>query len=254
VTEAGPELDRRLDYCTSDVHMALLIQSQDPKALHHDLTELRNAADARGSLVLQNSPRSWFVWLGRPGGFGPGQLSALRRALPRSSLTVAVGEPAAGIEGLRQSYQQAFETAHLQQALGLTAHRHMWAADVRLESLLLRDTARARQFVEAELGRLAANDSVAARLRETLLTWLATGSHVSAAALLQVHENTIRNRVRQAEELLGVALHQRRIELQVALRLERVLHAHEHPQGEFAPGRGRPLLMSDGESSWAPSP
>jgi hypothetical protein len=55
--------------------------------------------------------------------------------------------------------------------------------------------------------------------------------------------------VRQAEEMLGVALHQRRIELQVALRLERVLHAHEQPQGEFAPGRGRPLIVNDGESS-----
>jgi hypothetical protein len=92
------------------------------------------------------------------------------------------------------------------------------------------------------------------RLRETLLTWLATGSHVSAAALLGVHENTIRNRVHQAEELLGVALHQRRIELQVALRLERVLHAHDHAHGEFAPGRGRPLLAADGDSSWSSSP
>jgi DNA-binding PucR family transcriptional regulator len=43
---------------------------------------------------------------------------------------------------------------------------------------------------------------------------------VSAAALLGVHENTVRNRVRRAEELLprGVTL-QRRTELQVALRL-----------------------------------
>jgi hypothetical protein len=253
VTEAGPELDKRLAYCTSDVHLALLVQSHDPNSLQRDIAEMRTAADARCTLVLQNSPRSWFVWLGRPTGFGSAQLSGLRRTLARGSLTVAVGEPAAGIDGLRQSYQQAFETAHLQQALGVAGHRCMWAADVRLESLLLRDTARARQFVEAELGRLAANDSLAARLRETLLTWLATGSHVSAAALLQVHENTIRNRVRQAEELLGVALHQRRIELQVALRLERVLHAHEHPQGEFAPGRGRPLLVSDGEPSWSSS-
>jgi sugar diacid utilization regulator len=205
-------------------------------------------------LVLQNSPRSWFVWLGRPHGFGPSQLSSLRRALSRGDLTVAVGEPAGGLEGLTQSYQQAFETARLQQALGAGAHRCMWACDVRLESLLLRDSTRARQFVEAELVRLAANDSVADRLRQTLLTWLATGSHVNAAALLGVHENTVRNRVRQAEELLGASLHQRRIELQVALRLERVLHAHEHPQGELAPGRGRPLLVAEEDPAWASSP
>ena len=254
VTEATPELDQRLDYRIGDVHVAMLVQTQDPRTLQRDLAELRGAADARGMLVLQNSPRSWFVWLGRPSGFGPLQLSALRRALSRGNLTVAVGEPSGGLEGLTQTYQQAFETARLQQALGVTAHRCMWACDVRLESLLLRDTERARQFVDAELGRLAANDSVAARLRQTLLTWLATGSHVNAASLLGVHENTVRNRVRQAEELLGASLHQRRIELQVALRLERVLHAHEHPQGELAPGRGRPLLAADEDSSWSATP
>jgi hypothetical protein len=254
VTDATPELDRQLNYAVRDVHLALLVQSQDPHPLQQEIAELRATADARDTLVLQNSPRSWFVWLGRPAGFGPAQLSALRRALCRSTLTVAVGEPAGGLEGLRHTYQQAFETAHLQEALGVGGHRCMWAADVRLEALLLRDTTRARQFVDAELGRLAANDSLAVRLRETLLMWLATGSHVSAAALLKVHENTVRNRVRQAEDLLGMALHQRRIELQVALRLERVLHAHEHPEGEFAPGRGRPLLVADGDSSWLSLP
>jgi hypothetical protein len=253
VTEATPELDQRLDYSLGDVHLALLVQAQDPRALQRDLIELRGVADARGMLVLQNSPRSWFVWLGRPNGFGPSQLSSLRRALCRGDLTVAVGEPSGGLDGLTQSYQQAFETAHLQQALGAGGHRCMWACDVRLESLLLRDAKRARQFVEAELGRLAANDSVADRLRQTLLTWLATGSHVNAAALLGVHENTVRNRVRQAEELLGASLHQRRIELQVALRLERVLHAHEHPQGELTPGRGRPLLVTE-DPAWGSSP
>ncbi len=254
VSDATAELDQQLNYAVGDVHLALLVQSEAPQSLQKEIAELRATADARDSLVLQNSPRSWFIWLGRPAGFGPAQVSGLRRALSRSTLTVAVGEPAAGLAGLRQTYQQAFETAHLQHALGSVGHRCMWAADVRLESLLLRDTTRARQFVDAELGRLAANDSLAERLRETLLTWLATGSHVSAAALLRVHENTVRNRVRQAEELLGMALHQRRIELQVALRLERVLHAHEHPQGEFAPGRGRPLLVAESDSSWLSPP
>lgn len=252
-TESEPELDRRLDYATGDVHLALLAQSQDPVTLRREVRELQGAADARGTLVLENSPSSWFVWLGRPAGFGPGEVSGLRRALTRGSLTVAVGEPASGIDGLRQTYERAFETARLQHALGPAGHRCMWAADVRLEALLLSDPARARRFVEAELGPLANDDSVANRLRETLLAWLATGSHVSAAAQLRVHENTVRNRLRQAEEILGVALHQRRIELEVALRIERVLHAHEHPQGQFAPGRERPLLMSDGESLWTSS-
>jgi DNA-binding PucR family transcriptional regulator len=43
--------------------------------------------------------------------------------------------------------------------------------------------------------------------------------------MLRVHENTVRNRIRAAEALLGTPLMGRRTELQVALRLERVLNA-----------------------------
>ncbi len=153
------------------------------------------------------------------------QLSRLRRALAGGPMTVAVGEPSAGMEGLRRTYRQAVDTARVQHALGLVGNRCVWAADVRLEALMLGDEDRARQFVVEELGRLAGPDTVAQRLRETLLAWLSTGSHVSAAAILGVHENTIRNRIRQAEELLGAPLVNRRTELQVALRLERVLQA-----------------------------
>jgi hypothetical protein len=254
ITEFTPELDQRLDYRLGDVHIALLVQSSDPAAIQRDLRELRATVDARGTLVLQNSPRSWFVWFGRPTGFGPTQLTALRRALSRGSLTVAVSDAAAGLEGLRETYQQAFDTGRLQRALGRGANRCTWASDVRLESLMLRDMPRAREFVDAELGRLAAGDSVAARLRETLLTWLATGSHVSAAAQLGVHVNTVRSRVHQAEEMLGYALHQRSIELQVALRLERVLNANDRDDGEFTPGRWRPLLLANGDADQMSTP
>ena len=72
------------------------------------------------------------------------------------------------------------------------------------------------------------------RFHETVLTWLDAGSHVSAAAILGVHENTVRNRIRAAEELLGAPLLGRRTELQVALRLERVLHAGADELAELA--------------------
>jgi DNA-binding PucR family transcriptional regulator len=119
----------------------------------------------------------------------------------------------------------------VQRALGPTGQPVLWASDVRLESMLLGDLDRAREFVDAELGRLTAADALAQRVRETLLAWLSTGSHVSAAATLGVHENTIRNRIRMAEELIAEPLQNRRTELLVALRLERVLRADadQHP-------------------------
>jgi hypothetical protein len=218
------ELNGSLDYSLSDTHLALLLESDAGQAPDAEIIALRDAADARSTLVLQHGVRSWLVWLGRPGPFGVTQLSRLRRAMTDSGLTIAVGEPAPGLPGLRSSRQQVIETARVQHALG-EGHRCLWASEVRLEAMLLSDETRARAFVAAELGRLSASDTIAERLRETLLAWLATGSHVNAAAVLGVHENTVRNRIRQAEALLDASVLQRRTELQVALRLERVLKA-----------------------------
>ncbi|HYZ81725.1 MAG TPA: helix-turn-helix domain-containing protein, partial [Solirubrobacteraceae bacterium] len=134
------------------------------------------------------------------------------------------GDPCPGLDGLRRTRDHAFEAARVQRALGPAHGRCTWLRDVRLEALLLTDEARARSFVDAELGRLADDGDGSARLRETLLTWLDVGSHVSAAAILGVHENTVRNRIRAAEELLGAPLPGRRTELQVALRLQRMLN------------------------------
>lgn len=225
VREVTPELEDQLSYSLGDTHLAFLLQPQHGHVTEREVAELRRVADARGALMLQHGPTAWMVWLGRPQGFGAVQLSRLRRALGVSRLTVAVGEPSPGLEGLRRTYRQALEASRVQHALGALTHRCLWAADVRLESLMLGDEDRARAFVSDELGRLADTDALAQRLRETLLAWLSTGSHVSAAATLGVHENTIRNRIRQAEELLGTPLTTRRTELQVALRLERVLGA-----------------------------
>lgn len=222
------QLGRTLDYRLGGTHLALLVETPPGAGGGQpdgDLAALRAAVDSRDMLVLQHGARSWLVWFGRDGGFEPQRLKALTRALAATALTVAVGEPAPGIAGLRRTRRQALETARVQRAFGATGHRVLWARDVRLETLLLGDEERARDFIADELGGLAAGDPTTARLRETLLAWLATGSHVSAAAMLGVHENTVRNRIRAAEELLGAPLLGRRTELQVALRLERVLNA-----------------------------
>lgn len=220
-----PELDRMLDYHLADTHLALLIETDEGSSPDAEVAGLRAAADARGTLVVQHGAKSWIAWLCRPTGFDAKQLTRLRRALAETGLTIAVGEPGESIHGMRRSREQALDAARVQRALGAEGHRCLWAREVRLESLLMHDEDRARAFLAEELGRLRAPDPSTARLRETLLAWLATGSHVSAAAMLRVHENTIRNRIRAAEALLGTPLMNRRTELQVALRLERVLNS-----------------------------
>jgi hypothetical protein len=61
----------------------------------------------------------------------------------------------------------------------------------------------------------------AARLAETLLTWLQHGGNANeVAALMHVHPQTVRYRLRQINELFGSELHDadRRFELEIALR------------------------------------
>lgn len=70
--------------------------------------------------------------------------------------------------------------------------------------------------------------------------------------MLGVHENTIRNRIRQAEDLLATPLVNRRTELQVALRLERVLQADSASTGAFARSDSRRLLGISGEAAAEP--
>jgi DNA-binding PucR family transcriptional regulator len=96
-------------------------------------------------------------------------------------------------------------------------------ADAGLEILLMQNDELARTFVAAELGPLAQSTTEAARLRETLDASFRYGSHVAAAQHLNLHEHTVRNRLHKAEELLGHSLQERRTEVQVAVRLVRLL-------------------------------
>jgi hypothetical protein len=219
------DLDRRLDYHVGDHHLAVLLYRGDGTPTRALVERLRTAAGARGTLMLQHGPRAWAVWTGAAGAYAPEAIGQLRRVLEGSGWLAAISDPGRGIEGIRRTYVQAVEAARVQRAMGPAARRVLLASEVRLEALLMADEARARKFVADELGPLAGEDTASQRLRETLLTWLSTGSHVNAAAVLGVHENTIRNRIRHAEELLDDALVNRRTELQVALRLERVLLA-----------------------------
>ncbi len=82
----------------------------------------------------------------------------------------------------------------------------------------------ARAFVERELGGLMDSDDAARRLIATAQVFLEEGaSHSRASRRLGIHENTVRYRVKQAEELLGRSVAERTLELRVALALTNVL-------------------------------
>lgn len=210
------EVERALGYPVLLHHVAVALEAPERRAAEERAQALREAVGATDALVHQSGARSWTVWLGRPSPPAPREVEALRAAL--AGCRAAISEPWPGADGLRRTHEEATAAAAIRDD-GVVLYR-----DVRLDVLLLADEARARRFVAEELGGLAGPDPRLRLIREALLVWLSTGSHVSAGARIGVHENTVRNRVRQAEELLpeGVTL-QRRTELQVALRVQRVL-------------------------------
>jgi hypothetical protein len=216
------ELELGLAYPVRATHIAVSLEASDRAAV----TRCAAALGAADTLVHQSGARRWTVWLADQDVAAAGG-PAVRRvaeALEAEGVRAAISEPWPGVQGVRRAYEEAEMAAGVQSALRNAADAVTLYRDVRLDALLLADRARAKRFLREELGELAGTDPRLALIREALLVWLSAGSHVTAAATLGVHENTVRNRVRQAEDLLpgGVTLG-RRTELQVALRLQRVL-------------------------------
>ena len=92
--------------------------------------------------------------------------------------------------------------------------------EVALAAIATADLQQARDFARRELGGLAGSTDEARRLAATALVYLEEGSSARrAASQLHVHENTIKNRIRTAEELIGHPITTRVAELLLALRI-----------------------------------
>jgi hypothetical protein len=213
-----------LDYDLEACHVAVVLPATAEGAATQLTIGLRGATGTRQSLVHPLELSRTAVWLGRPTGWPPGALRRLREVLATVGVEASLSEPRPGIAGFREALEQAQEVDRVRAAWGRgQAPPVLEHGDVSLEILLLRDPDRARGFVRTELGPLAEDTPEAARLRETLDASFRLGTHVAAAEHLQLHEHTVRNRLHRAEEHLGRPVQGRRTELQVALRLLRVL-------------------------------
>ena len=134
-----------------------------------------------------------------------------------ASARIAVGEPGYGLDGFRQTHQQAART----QDLALAARpgtRLTTFAEVGTVALICADVPAARRWVRATLGDLVIDDEQHGRLRETLQLFLSTGSYTATADRMVLHKNSVMYRIRKAEESLGAPIEDRRADLELALR------------------------------------
>jgi hypothetical protein len=213
-----------LDYPLNAAHLAVHLPTVAEGAAAQLVAGLRSAAATRDALLHATDLSSSVLWLGRPGAWSDGARQALLDHVTELGVEASVSDSRSGPHGLRETWEQVLEIERVRAAWG-PAHspRVLRHTDVSLEVLLMRDPVRARRFVEEELGALAEPSEQAARLRETLEASFRHGSHVTTAEHLFLHEHTVRNRLTKAAQLRGRPVQERRTELQVALRLIRLL-------------------------------
>jgi hypothetical protein len=216
----GAEPDAaQLDYELERHHVALIAWGRDPDAA---LDGLAVELDSPMLRVAADRETAW-AWLASGGDWDDNELRALGRTVPPAGTRIALGGPARGVDGFRRSHDEARQARRIAERRPAPVTMY---DEVGLLALSGQDEPRARAFVEHELGPLFGDDERSQALRATLRAYVETGLHAAAAAaLLGVHERTVANRVRAAEERLGRPVAARSVELGAALRLYDLLDA-----------------------------
>jgi DNA-binding PucR family transcriptional regulator len=210
---------RRLGYELRRHHVAMRISSgaSEVEGLERSVGEAAAALGGAKPLVIASGAARFEVWCGS---FDPPAIEALERYEPPPRVLVAFGKPGEGVAGFRSSYGEAKQAARIGALIGDSNSSVTSYARVELVSLLASDLPRARTFVASQLGPLAVTGGTAERLRETVLAFLASGGRPTRVAEeLFVHKNTVTERIKRAEEMLGHGVNESPLELEAALTL-----------------------------------
>ena len=216
---AGPSIDSaELGYRLEQEHLAVVVTGPAADASLRDLARRLE----RSLLTIAMTDDTVWAWLGSSRRGERGELHDSVWTQVAGHTRYAVGEPAWGISGFRDSHEQALAAHRVAAQLPQPVTRY---DDVALEAALLCDIRAARRFVEHELGPLIANDPRTCVLRETLGSYLRSGLNAAAAAaVLNVSDRTIAYRIHGIEDLLARSVLARSSELAAAVRLHRVLN------------------------------
>jgi DNA-binding PucR family transcriptional regulator len=176
-------------------------------------------------LIVPTGRRSISAWVSSVGPFDMTVLDGQPlRCVRDAGAQVALGDPGLGLEGFRSSHLEARGAQRVAQLMGRSAGSAVHYGAVAIASMVVSDLEQARRFVQRELGPLAEDDDAARRVAGTLRVYLEErSSPVRTARRLGIHQNTVAHRIRRVEEMLGRPVNERPLELQVALKLLKVV-------------------------------
>ncbi len=233
----------RLRYPLERTHLAVVLWAEatapgDREPGHGTLertaAELGRALAARSTLVVGLEDEVVAVWMAGVRPAAAGRISDIALAHRNGPVWGASGLADSGIDGFRKSHEQAMQARRVARLGGADPGRIVSYADVALTAIATADLEQARDFARRELAGLIADTAEARRLAATVRIYLEEGSSARrAASRLHVHENTIKNRIRTAEELLGHPVTTRVAEMLLALRIAML---EPGPQEPFSRG------------------
>ncbi|MGP0033713.1 MAG: PucR family transcriptional regulator [Solirubrobacteraceae bacterium] len=213
----------KLRYDITRGHVALIVWGDPPRvaqqvgSLEGEATVLAAALGGGPVLTVPIGERA--VWAWTSGDHLTDDPAALEHRMG-DGVRAAIGTCREGLAGMADSYDEARVARRVAELRAVRPGTVVGYRTADLTALLTADPAEAVRFAESELGELLVDSDAAARLRATVRVYLEENlSPARAARRLGIHQNTVVYRVKQTEELLGHAIEQRRLQLEVALRL-----------------------------------
>lgn len=216
--DGDPHAASLLDFDLDRHHLGLIAWGEDAAAT------TRQLAEALERPLLSVGPlertQSCWAWISGARPLNSAEERSLKGFEPATG-RVALGLEAFGEAGFRATHRQALRARRFAVESSSSLLRY---EDVAVEALACENEDDARAFVAHELRGIDDDSAVSHRIRETLGVYFAVEHNAaSAAATLGIHQQTVANRIRTAEERLGHSIGARRVELELALRLRRTL-------------------------------
>jgi sugar diacid utilization regulator len=156
---------------------------------------------------------------------------AAARLTHRSNWRVGVGRPHPGPAGVRHSYREALEAMELARRLDLP-DQVVYAGDLLVYRVLVRDEAAMSDLVQATLGPLVAARGGPEALLSTLHEYFRSGcSTAETARRLHLSERAVTYRLQRVREFTGLAAGdpEHRLTLHVAVTGARLLNWPQRP-------------------------
>jgi DNA-binding PucR family transcriptional regulator len=212
----GQQAEARLGYPLHSGHTAAVIWCDEDGGDHG---QLDRAADAFGaavecahSLVVTPNDAARWVWVKDVAAFDGDQIKPVFDGT--STMRIAIGTNARGVEGFRRSHQEALSAQQTLVRLGSLQPIAFFDA-IHMVALLTQNRESADDFINATLGDFASASPV---LQTTLLTYINEHCNaVRAAQRLFIHRNTLLYRLETAQKLLPRPLDHTVVRVAVAL-------------------------------------